>query len=136
MPAEVSCWCCATWWCPGVVIELRVDSGCAVPTFYSYCEREGIPYTLGLIPNPRSQTFAAPLLAQAHAHKEQTGATKSTHWNHSAIRLRSRWTVAISRVDFSWKQCSTYTASAKRTGRRLERLLELTPPPRLANNTL
>jgi hypothetical protein len=61
----------ARW--PGVQIELRADSGCAVPALYAYCEREGITYTIGLIPNSRLETVAAPLLAQAHAVQAQTG---------------------------------------------------------------
>ena len=61
----------ARW--PGVQIELRADSGCAVPALYTYCEREGITYTIGLIPNSRLETVAAPLLAQAHAQQAQSG---------------------------------------------------------------
>ena len=52
------------------------DSGFVVPALYDYCERKGITYTIGLIPNPRLPTLAAPLLAQAHAHKEHTGQEK------------------------------------------------------------
>jgi hypothetical protein len=61
----------ARW--PGVQIELRADSGCAVPALYAYCEREGIAYTIGLIPNSRLETVAAPLLAQAQGLQAQTG---------------------------------------------------------------
>ena len=61
----------ARW--PGVQIELRADSGCAVPALYTYCEREGIAYTIGLIPNSRLEAIAAPLLAQAQALQAQTG---------------------------------------------------------------
>ena len=41
-----------THW-PKVRIELRADSGCAVPDVYDFCEREGLAYAIGLIPNPR-----------------------------------------------------------------------------------
>jgi len=61
----------ARW--PGVQIELRADSGFAFPALYAYCEREDIGYTIGLIPNRRLETVAAPLLAQAQALQAQTG---------------------------------------------------------------
>lgn len=53
-----------TWW-PGVRIELRADSGFAVPALYTVCERERIGYTIGLPPNARLDRLAAPLLARA-----------------------------------------------------------------------
>ena len=59
---------------PQVSIQLRADSGFAVPALYAYCEREGIAYTIGLPPNPRLQALAAPLLAQAQQQHHQTGA--------------------------------------------------------------
>ena len=61
----------ARW--PGLTIEIRADSGCAVPRLYRFCERRGIAYTIGLIPNPRLQSLAAPLLAQAQAQRARTG---------------------------------------------------------------
>jgi hypothetical protein len=61
----------ARW--PHVTIELRADSGFALPALYTYCEREQITYTMGLAPNPRLQTLAAPLVAQAKREHEQTG---------------------------------------------------------------
>src|SRR5205823_1023761 len=64
-----------TWW-PGVRIELRADSGFAVPALYEYCEAEGIGYTIGLIPNPRLEREAAPLLAEAQRQQQETGAPK------------------------------------------------------------
>jgi Transposase DDE domain group 1 len=60
---------------PGVRIEIRADSGCAVPALYDFCERVGITYTIGLIPNTRLEAAAAPLLAQAKAQRAQTGQT-------------------------------------------------------------
>jgi hypothetical protein len=62
----------AQW--PGVAIELRADSGCAVPALYAFCEREQVAYTIGLIPNSRLEQVAAPLLAQAKAEQAATGA--------------------------------------------------------------
>lgn len=64
----------ARW--PGVRVELRADSGFAVPALYDYCDAEHIAYTVGLIPNPRLEHLAAPLLAEAQRHQAQTGAEK------------------------------------------------------------
>jgi len=59
---------------PGVAIELRADSGFAVPDLYAWCEAEGVGYTVGLVPNPRLEALAAPLLAAAQAQQAATGA--------------------------------------------------------------
>ena len=64
----------ARW--PGVRIEVRADSGFAVPAFYDYCAAERIAYTVGLIPNPRLEQVAAPLLAAAQRQQVETGAEK------------------------------------------------------------
>jgi hypothetical protein len=61
----------ARW--PGVCIEIRSDSGCAVPPIYDVCERMGVTYTIGLISNTRLEAVAAPLLAQAQAQRAATG---------------------------------------------------------------
>ena len=63
----------ARW--PGVAIELRADSGFAVPALYAWCDQEGIAYTIGLVPNPKLEALAAPLLAEAQAQQTAT-ATK------------------------------------------------------------
>jgi hypothetical protein len=55
----------AAW--PQVTIELRADSGFAVPRLYAWCEANGLSYTIGLIPNRRLVVIAAPLLSQALA---------------------------------------------------------------------
>jgi Transposase DDE domain group 1 len=52
---------------PDVAIEVRADSGCAGPRLYAWCEANVVGYTIGLIPNPRLEALAAPLLAEAHA---------------------------------------------------------------------
>src|SRR2546421_12828329 len=64
----------ARW--PGVSIEIRSDSGCAVPALYDFCERAGVgvTYTIGLIPNGRLEAGAAPLLPQAPDQQATTGA--------------------------------------------------------------
>jgi hypothetical protein len=61
----------ARW--PDVPIEIRADSGCAIPALYTFCEREHLTYTIGLIPNPRLEQVAAPLLARAQAERATTG---------------------------------------------------------------
>jgi hypothetical protein len=53
----------AAW--PGVAVELRADSGFAVPTLYAWCEAHDVTYTIGLAPNPKRAALAAPLLAEA-----------------------------------------------------------------------
>ncbi len=54
---------------PHVSIELRADAGFAKPEIYAYCERERIVYTIGLVPNARLETLAAPLVATALAQQ-------------------------------------------------------------------
>lgn len=50
---------------PGAPIEIRADAGFALPSVYEYCEREGVRYTIGLIPNSRLEKMAEPLVAAA-----------------------------------------------------------------------
>lgn len=61
----------AAW--PDVTIEIRGDSGFALPALYDYCEDHGIVYTIGLIPNSRLEPVAAPLLAEARQQQAATG---------------------------------------------------------------
>jgi hypothetical protein len=61
----------ARW--PDVSIELRADSGFAVPALYDFCEQQGIAYTIGLIPNPRLEPLAAALLAEARQQQAERG---------------------------------------------------------------
>lgn len=53
----------ARW--PDVTLELRADSGFALPAVYAWCEAEGIVYTIGLATNARLARAVAPLLAEA-----------------------------------------------------------------------
>ncbi len=62
----------ARW--PGVRIELRADSGFAVPALYAFCEAAGVDDTSGLVPTPTLEALAAPLLAAAQAQQAATGA--------------------------------------------------------------
>jgi hypothetical protein len=55
---------------PKVTLELRMDSGGATPAIYDFCEAARIPYTIGLIPNPRLRALAASIQAEA-AHQQQ-----------------------------------------------------------------
>jgi hypothetical protein len=64
----------ARW--PDVTIELRADSGFAIPALYAYCERERIAYTIGLVPNPRLEAAVAPLLAEAQQQSAASDGTK------------------------------------------------------------
>jgi hypothetical protein len=58
---------------PGVVIDLRADSGFAIPALYDYCETNAVTYTIGLVPNSRLEALAAPLLEQALTEAAETG---------------------------------------------------------------
>jgi hypothetical protein len=58
---------------PGVAIEFRGDSGFALPALYAYLEGERIGYTIGLVPNPRLEALAAPLLGEAQERHAESG---------------------------------------------------------------
>jgi hypothetical protein len=60
----------------GVRIEIRADSGFAIPALYDFCEEQGIAYTIGLVTNPRLEALAAPLLAEAREQQAASGAEK------------------------------------------------------------
>jgi hypothetical protein len=81
-----------TWW-PAVQIELRADSGFAVPALYDWCEAEGVAYTIGLIPNPRLEALAAPLLGEAQRRQQATGAEKVRLGGEAPYQAAS-WPVA------------------------------------------
>lgn len=61
---------------PEISVELRADSGFAVPRLYAWCEQHAVSYTIGLIPNPALERVAAPLLAEAQAQSEAAGKLK------------------------------------------------------------
>jgi hypothetical protein len=77
----------AAW--PQVRIELRADSGFAVPRLYAWCEQHGLTYTIGLIPNRRLGVIAAPLLSQALAHSAAQGGTKVRLAGETAYQART-----------------------------------------------
>jgi hypothetical protein len=61
---------------PEAKIEIRADAGFAVPSVYEWCEREGVGYTIGLIPNPRLEKLAEPLLERAEQESDEQGGEK------------------------------------------------------------
>ena len=64
----------AAW--PYVPVELRADSGFAIPRLYAWCEANAVDYTIGLIPNPVLDRLAAPLLETARAQSVEQGGAK------------------------------------------------------------
>jgi hypothetical protein len=64
----------AVW--PAMTVEVRADSGFAVPRLYRWCEANRVHYTIGLIPNPRLEALAAPLQAEAQAKSAAAGGAK------------------------------------------------------------
>jgi Transposase DDE domain group 1 len=61
----------ARW--PEVSIEVRGDSGFAVPALYDYLETQRIAYTIALGRNPRLEAMAASLAEQATSQRTETG---------------------------------------------------------------
>jgi hypothetical protein len=64
----------ARW--PTVSLELRADSGFAIPALYDYCEAEGIAYTIGLASNARLDVAVAELQAEAQRQSVATDGAK------------------------------------------------------------
>jgi hypothetical protein len=64
----------AAW--PAVTLEIRADSGFAVPRLYAWCEANAVTYTIGLIPTPTLERLAAPLLAEARVLSAERGGAK------------------------------------------------------------
>ena len=58
---------------PDIHIEVRADSGFALPALYDYCDAQDIAYTIGLAPNARLEALAAPLLHEAQCLQATTG---------------------------------------------------------------
>ncbi len=61
---------------PDVTLELRADSGFALPAVYDYCETEGITYTIGLATNARLERAVGPLRAEATRQSAAQGGAK------------------------------------------------------------
>ena len=77
----------AAW--PEVEIEIRADSGFAVPRLYAWGEAQAISYTIGLIPNRRLTVIATPLLMQALAQSTAQGGTKVRLAGETAYQART-----------------------------------------------
>jgi hypothetical protein len=77
----------ARW--PKVRIEIRMDSAGAVPAIYAWCEQAGIPYTIGLITNPRLAALAAPLGAEAQRERAASGAEKVRRFGEMIYQAES-----------------------------------------------
>jgi Transposase DDE domain group 1 len=77
----------AAW--PGVAVELRADSGFAVPRLYAWCEANAVAYTIGLIPNPTLEAYAAPLLAEAQTRSAEQGGAKVRLAGETGYRAES-----------------------------------------------
>src|SRR6516225_8534956 len=77
----------AAW--PQITIEIRADSGFAVPRLYAWCEDNGIGYTIGLIPNRRLAVIVAPLLTQALTQSKAQGGSKVRLAGETAYQART-----------------------------------------------
>lgn len=66
---------------PGVAIEVRADSGFAIPALYDYCETEEIGYTLGLGRNARLDRLAVPA-------PDRSGGAARGHWRGDGAAAR------------------------------------------------
>jgi hypothetical protein len=84
----------AKW--PDVVIELRGDSGMAVPAMYDVCERLEVQYTFGLRLNPVLKRHSDTLLAEAVEQYERTGQPQrlfTAFWYQAGSWALPRWVV-------------------------------------------
>lgn len=61
----------ARW--PDVPIEVRGDSGFAIPAIYTYLDTQHIPYTIAIGRNPRLEAMAAALADQAKRERAENG---------------------------------------------------------------
>jgi len=77
----------AAW--PNVRIEIRADSGFAVPRLYAWCEANGITYTIGLAPNRRLTVIAAALLMQALTQSAAQGGAKVRLTSETSYQART-----------------------------------------------
>ena len=81
---------------PDVVIELRGDSGMAVPALYEICERLDVQYSFGLRLNPVLKRRSDALLAEAVEQYEETGEPQrlfTGFWYQAGSWPQPRWVV-------------------------------------------
>jgi len=84
----------AKW--PDVVIELRGDSGMAMPAMYDVCERLEVQYTFGLRLNPVLKCRSDALLAEAVEQYGRTGQPQrlfTAFWYQAGSWALPRWVV-------------------------------------------
>jgi hypothetical protein len=86
---------------PGVQIELRADSGFALPRLYAFCERHALDYTIGLVPNARLHAAAAPLVEEVLAR-------------HAATKTKVRLFAAVAYRADSWPHERRVVAKVER----------------------
>ena len=122
----------AQW--PGVRLELRADSGFAIPALYDYCEGEGIAYTIGLIPNPRLEAIAAPLLAAAQEAQHQLAAAQEAQATGAAGTAKVRLAGATRYAAQSWphERRVVYKAEALAKGPNTRFVVTTSTAPPLA----
>jgi hypothetical protein len=97
---------------PDVTLELRADSGFAIPTLYAWCEDEHIGYTIGLATNPRLDRAVAALKADAEAQSAQRDGAKvrlldettyqADSWPHPRRVVRKAEVLAKGTTPGSW----------------------------------
>ena len=68
---------------PGVQVEVRADSGFAVPALYDLCEQLGVQYMIGLVPNARLKGLAEPVLAEARQQQAEQPDVKVRHFGET-----------------------------------------------------
>ncbi len=66
-----------------VQIEVRADSGFAVPALYDVCEQLHVQYTIGLVPNARLKALAEPVLAEARQQQPIGTDAKVRHFGEA-----------------------------------------------------
>jgi hypothetical protein len=71
---------------PDVQIEVRADSGFAVPALYDLCEQLEVQYTIGLVPNARLKALAVPVLAEAHQQQPTGTDAKVRHFGEAVYQ--------------------------------------------------
>jgi hypothetical protein len=110
----------AAW--PGVAVEVRADSGCAVPRLYAWCEAHGVGYTIGLVPNPVLERAAAPLLAEALARSAA----------HAGARVRLCGELAYAAEGWPRERRVVFKAEALAKGPNTRFVVTTRPDPPLA----
>ena len=76
---------------PGVTIELRADSGFAIPALYDYCEDEHLGYTIGLVPMPACKP-KPPTCSPRRPHSRPKPARTRCVWSGKRGIRRARGT--------------------------------------------